>query len=242
MRTKTITALIKAAAGDDETDSEDSGLGAGQFTAYASVFGNVDSYGEVVEKGAFANTLADWKGKGAPIPLYWAHQMDNPRMNIGHVQPDDAVEDDIGLLVRGQFDVTGNPDAAYAYELVKSKRVNQMSFAYDVLGAEDHDDYIALTELKLHEVSVVPVGANQETSILDVKGLVAQEISRHLTDLRPTKSGRVLSAKNESAIRTAIKALEDVLANLGQDGSAGDDGKSIVPASFTAIAALTGRM
>ena len=37
---------IKAAGPDD-------GLKEGQFRAYASVFGNVDSYGDIVEKGAF---------------------------------------------------------------------------------------------------------------------------------------------------------------------------------------------
>ena len=234
MRTKTIAARIKAVG--DATDDTD--LGLGQFTAYASIFGNVDAYGEIVEKGAFANTLDDWKGKDAPIPLYWAHQMSaSPTMNLGHILT--AEEDDTGLLVSAQLDIEANPEAKYVYELLKSKRVNQMSFAYDVLGYSESadNDYITLTELKLHEVSVVPVGANQETEVLDVKALVEAEVSR-VTG----KAGRSLSAKNESAIRSAITALEDVLLTLKtvDSDSDQDDGKAIAPA-FLAIEALTGR-
>ena len=53
---------IKAAGPDD-------GLDEGVFTGYASVFGNVDSYGDIVEPGAFKDTLEAWRAKGDPIPL-----------------------------------------------------------------------------------------------------------------------------------------------------------------------------
>ena len=47
----------------------DDGLADGQFTAYASVFGNKDSYGDVVVPGAFADDLAAWKDSGQHIPV-----------------------------------------------------------------------------------------------------------------------------------------------------------------------------
>lgn len=195
----------------------DEGLEEGEFTAYASVFGVRDSYGDVVVAGAFAEDLKAWEKSGTVIPLLFGHQMSDPDFNIGHVVK--AVEDDHGLLVTAQLDLE-NPKAAQVYRMLKGKRVNQMSFAYDVLeGAriddEEDDSYYELRKLKLYEVSVVTIGANQETEILAVKSAAHSLVA---------KAGRVLSAKNETALRAAHDSLvgaageiENVLSALGQD-------------------------
>ena len=152
----------------------------GQFTGYASVFGNVDSYGDVVVKGAFAKSLATFGANGAGIPCYWSHRMDDPHMNIGATVT--AVEDDRGLKVTVQLDLE-SATGAYVHKLIKQGRVTQMSFAYDVLEAAEvkaDDRWVyELRELKIHEVSVVPVGANQETELLAVKRGERQQKSPH---------------------------------------------------------------
>ena len=112
----------------------DDGLGEGQFSAYASVFGNVDSYGDVVVPGAFADDLKAWEDSGNPIPLLFGHNMSDPDYNLGHVLS--AVEDAKGLLVTAQLDLE-NPKAMQTYRMLKGRRVNQMSFAYDVLEGGD---------------------------------------------------------------------------------------------------------
>lgn len=184
----------------------DDGLAEGQFTAYASVFGNKDSYGDVVQPGAFAETLAEWKASGAPIPLLWGHNMSDPDYNIGHVT--DAAEDDHGLLVTAQLDLE-SPKAAQTYRLLKGRRVDQMSFAYDVVEGGPHKDeasgdYYSLDKLKLYEVSVVPIGANQETEVLAVK---AQADA--LAD--SVKAGRVLAQKHIDSLRSAQEAIGAVI-------------------------------
>lgn len=198
----------------------DDGLGEGQFEAYASVFGNKDSYGDVVVKGAFAKTLADWTGSGQNIPLLFGHNMSDPDFNIGHVSA--ATEDDHGLKVIGQLDLE-NPKALQVYRMLKGRRVNQMSFAYDVLDSAratvDGDDVNELRDLKLYEVSVVTIGANQDTEILAVKSA---------THALMAKAGRVISAKNEKALRTAHESLvgaADEIKNVlsAIDGSEDDD-------------------
>jgi HK97 family phage prohead protease len=228
MRTKAAPVQLKA--------GPDDGLAEGEFTAYASVFGNKDSYGDVVLPGAFANTLAAWKATGNPIPLLFGHNMSDPDYNIGGVL--DAVEDEVGLKVRAQLDLQ-NPKAAQVYRLLKGRRVNQMSFAYDVIaggweqrakdgedGEQESEDFYALRELKLYEVSVVTIGANQATEILEVKHLA----DRTLADI---KAGRVLSAKNESEIRTAYDSLARVLDALAttddtdEEKASGKPGKSV---------------
>lgn len=215
--------LIKNATGIALKAGPDDGLSEGQFTAYASVFGNVDSYGDVVMPGAFAPDLARWQKSGVPIPLLFGHNMSDPDYNIGYIVA--AEEDNVGLKVTAQLDLE-NPKAKQVYRMLKGKRINQMSFAYDVLdgGPAVHDgrDVFELRELKLYEVSVVTVGANQETEILAVKQ--AADLAERMT--AGIKAGRVLSAKNESEIRSAHDALGRVLDVLD---SATDEQKASEP-------------
>ena len=215
MLTKNTAVQLKA--------GPDDGLSEGQFVAYASVFGNVDSYGEVVVKGAFANDLARWEKSGNYIPLLFGHNMSDPDFNIGHVVA--AEEDSVGLKVTAQLDLE-NPKARQVYRMLKGRRIDQMSFAYDVVdgapAVRDGEDVYEIRDVKLYEVSVVTVGANQETEVLAVKQVPA--VAERL--VAEMKAGRVLSAKNESELRGARDAIDRVLVAL--DGTS-DEQKASEP-------------
>lgn len=175
MKFKTAPVSVKAVDADT-----------GVFEAVVSVFGNEDSYGDIVMPGAFAKTLQDWAAKGDPIPVYWSHRMDDPDYNIGHVL--EASETDAGLLVKAQLDLGGGK-ADQVHRLLKGRRVTQFSFAYDVIAEVKNGDANELHELKLYEVGPTPIGANQETELLAVKAAYA------------------LSTKSETDVREAIDAL-----------------------------------
>jgi HK97 family phage prohead protease len=181
------------------------GLAEGQFEAYASIFGNVDSYGDVVRPGAFTKTLADWAESGSFLPVLFGHNMSDPDYNIGHVV--EAVEDEKGLRVLAQLDLD-TPKGQQVHKLLKGKRINQMSFAYDVIdggpATVDGVDVWELREVKVYEVSVVTIGANEETEILAVK-TAADVLSSGL------KEGRVLSAKHVDSLRAARDSIDAVL-------------------------------
>lgn len=144
--------------------------GEGVFEAYAAVFGNVDSYGDVIRAGAFEETLKEWAESGNQIPLLYGHDFADPFSNIGAVT--EAVEDARGLKVTARLDLD-NAKAAQVYRLIKERRLSQMSFAFRVLDASDGEvdgePVHELNRVKLYEVSVVPIGANEETEILTVK-------------------------------------------------------------------------
>lgn len=203
---KHINTRIKSDEGEPAVTEE------GVFTGYASVFGNTDSYGEVVVKGAFAESLESQDA----FPVYWSHQMSDPMMNIGKTL--EIYEDDHGLFVKGQLDLD-SPMGAQVYRLIKDGRVNQMSFAFDVedfkqaKSAEGGDDVIELRKLKLHEVSVVQVGANQATELLDVKSRVEH-----------VKADPGISGPNEDKLEKAIALIEEVLKD--SDTSDEDDDES----------------
>ncbi|MFJ3030954.1 HK97 family phage prohead protease [Rothia terrae] len=192
----------------------DGSAGAGTFTGYASVFNNVDSYGDKVIPGAFTKSLASYGEAGANIPCYWSHQMSDPMMCIGWTKS--AVEDEHGLLVEVQLDLD-NPNAAQAHKLIKAGVVNQMSFAYEVLDfaearSEDEGWYCELRELKIFEVSLVQVGANQSTELLDVK--------HNLVDV---KAGRKISSSNEEKLTQAISLINEVLESTDEAADSSDE-------------------
>ena len=166
-RKKTVMKTKKLDLKIDRIGAKDN-LTAGQFTGYASVFGNVDSVGDKIIKGAFSESLKEFGNGGAGIPCYWCHETSDPEMNLGTTL--EATEDEHGLFVKVQLDLD-NPKAAYAYKLLKEQRVRQMSFAYQVTDGENRKDCFEITGCKIFEVSIVPVGANQATSIESVKAL-----------------------------------------------------------------------
>lgn len=172
-----MTIQFKDATGFHETED-----GSGIFEGYASVFGNVDSYGDKVIKGAFSKSLAkSFPNDGAGIPCYWSHRMDDPEFILGKTLS--AVEDDHGLKVRVSLDLD-NPKAAAAYRALKAGAVNQMSFAYEVIDSHFVPEKGAkfggvneLRELNIFEVSVVQIGANTATSIDMVKSAMKNDDS-----------------------------------------------------------------
>lgn len=216
---KSCPARIKAAGAPD-------GLADGEFEAVVSVFGNVDTYGDKVIKGAFADTLAEWAAKGDPIPVYYSHRMDDPDFNLGEVL--DAKETDEGLWVKGRLDIDDpvpGSKAPQVHRLMKGRRITQFSFAYDIVEAawveSDDEEYLELRKLKLHEVGPTPVGANDQTELLGIKA--AGDAARHLA--AAVKDGRVVPATNTSLsdalvmIEDAAAGIKNVLAAIGEAGN-----------------------
>lgn len=202
MKIKSASVRIKAGPQDE--------LGEGEFLVYPSTFTRTpDSYGDVVAKGAFLADIEAWKASGATLPGLYGHRFDDPDYFVAAAT--DMGEDDHGWWVRGAFDLE-SPKGAQVYRLVKGRRLNQLSFAYDVLedGAVELADGTRATELrklKVYEFSFVPIGANQDTSVVAIKAL-ADEM----------KSGRTVPATQEAALREARDSIDSVLASLADAG------------------------
>ena len=56
-----------------EIKSDDAGTISGYFSTYDRI---PDAYGDVVAKGAFAETISKRKESGHPFPLCWNHDLD----------------------------------------------------------------------------------------------------------------------------------------------------------------------
>jgi len=157
MNTKTITVEAKA-------DN-------GSISGYAATWTREpDSWGDVIAKGAFAESLATIEETGKAVPLLWNHEADDLGAFIGTVTA--MAEDDHGLYFEATFD--GTDKAQRARELAADGRLAKFSFAYDVLDAgevelEDGRKANELRKLNIHEVSLVMYPANRDTSVVEVK-------------------------------------------------------------------------
>lgn len=137
----------------------------GEFEGHASVFGNVDSYGDVVEAGAFKKTIKDRISKfgKADFPILWNH---NPNEPLGVTTS--MKEDAEGLAVTGQL----NLDVQRAREirsLMKQGAIKGLSIGYSTIKEKIVDDIRKLKELKLWEWSPVTFPANEAAAVSAVK-------------------------------------------------------------------------
>ena len=177
---------------------------AGTISGYFSTYDRIpDSYGDVIAKGAFTETIQKRKESGHPFPLCWNHDLN---MIIGSVNPEDIEDTDKGPLMTASF--FNSELAQEKREIVKSGVVYQFSFAYDILdaGPTELEDGIKANELRkldLFEVSIVPIPANQNAVMTEVK------------------AGRRNSKSDEDRIRQAISLLQSVLDE--EDSDNGED-------------------
>lgn len=138
----------------------------GVFSGYGSVFGVVDTYNEIVAVGAFAESLAEIKSTGRPLPALWQHRADQP---LGIYTA--LVEDEKGLFVEGKLLKDAVRQATEAHALMKAGAVSGLSIGYYVRESsfDEKTNIRTLTKLDLVEVSLVTFPANDEARIDQVK-------------------------------------------------------------------------
>lgn len=159
--TKRVFKRVSCKADVDTTDGE------GSFTALVSTFGVKDSQGQIIEKGAFAESLKTFTDE-APLPVLWDHEWEDIWSHLGSAT---GQETDTGLQIDAQLDMD-NPNAVQAYRLLKTGRVHEFSIGGFVDGNDveyDDDDTAHVRRFQLAEVSITLKGANPDTRLITVK-------------------------------------------------------------------------
>jgi HK97 family phage prohead protease len=117
---------------------------------YASLFGKRDQGGDVVQPGAYAESLRRLAAAGRAVKMLWQH---DPAQPIGLW--DEVCEDATGLRVKGRI-LTGIEKGREAAELLAAGAIDGLSIGYRTLRAErDGKGQRLLRELELWEVSLV---------------------------------------------------------------------------------------
>lgn len=162
---------VKFASADDATAT-----GEMIFSGYGAVFGNVDSYGDVIQKGAFKDTLREAKKSNNWPAMLMQHG--GWGMGADDMTPvgiwTSMEEDDTGLKVSGKLADTDR--GVEAYKLMKMTprpAITGMSIGYFtkefILGNKPEEPRRTLKKVDLIEVSLVTFPANGKARVQSVK-------------------------------------------------------------------------
>src|SRR4051794_7976184 len=115
-----------------EVKFTDTGAPAGVFSGYGAVFGNVDSHGDVIKPGAFAESIAQSKASGRPVPMHLMHRIfGGDGLPVGVWT--NLAEDDHGLKVDGKISGMNTDGGRLLFERVKDGALGGLSIGYKVM-------------------------------------------------------------------------------------------------------------
>lgn len=139
------------------------------FEGYASKFNGVDSYGDMIMPGAYAETLKEENRNGREIKMRWNHY--GPV--IGKWL--EIREDDQGLWVKGEL----TPNHSTASDVAASmahKAIDGLSIGYwiDENGYEMDGVVRKLKKINLIEISVVEEPADTRARVDGIKSLITE--------------------------------------------------------------------
>jgi hypothetical protein len=184
----------------------------GVIEGFASTYGNTDLGGDVVEKGAFKQTLNHKQGI---VPLLLDHGY-NTRDVAGVAVLEDQEK---GLYMKAEMPLD-DPEVASAYKKIKFMldRGAKMglSIGYDTIKSmPGADGTRLLKEVALHEVSITPFPMNTEAQIMAAKSrksslkrkqaLWQKSITRRKTVKRPQDDGYQSLVDELKSLITEIK-------------------------------------
>lgn len=197
----------------------------GHFKGYASVFGALDSYRDIVMPGAFAKSLAKKAAENRKVPILWQH---NSREPIGvHTL---LQEDNHGLYIEGQL-TRGVQRADEAYLLLKAGALDGISIGYNPVdgGYDKSRNANLLKEVDLWENSLVTFPALDIARVTDVKSLRELETIGECEDWLREAAGlsrdeakgiiaRVKAAANpreaDEKLQAVLKSLNDTISSI----------------------------
>lgn len=199
--------------------------GALSFEGYGSVFGNIDSYGDTIAKGAFAASLADWQTRGK-LPKMLLQHGGAFGMNADDLIPvgkwTEMYEDDHGLYLKGRLFDVDTDRARATYAAAKEGELDGLSIGFQTIKSnrDEQSGIRTLSEVRLWEVSLVTFPANDAARVLDVRSQMPteREFERFLRDagFSRTQAKAITSCGYAAAQRDAAPDVSKLLAAMNQ--------------------------
>ena len=147
-----------------------------KFSGYGAVFGNIDVYGDIIEKGAFAKTISEFKASGrwpAMLSQHGGWGVTTKDMTPVGVWTE-MKEDDHGLYVEGVLADTERGRELYTLMKMQPRpAIDGMSIGFYCTDYKDEkkdgETIRHITGIDLVELSLVTFPANGEARIGEVK-------------------------------------------------------------------------
>ena len=202
---------------------KDADVKKGIVTGYFASFGNVDSDGDIIVKGAFSKTISE-TGPGSAQPRI-KHLMNHDTSKpLGRLM---MLEEDMkGLKYESQ---TGSHSLGVDFmKMVDSGLITEHSIGYRVIKKNQLQDwegymknpakgYQELTELQLWEGSSLTAwGANQNTPLTGVKSLDIEQINTRIKALDKFCRNSTATDETIELLLIEIKQLQQHLIDATQ--------------------------
>lgn len=199
------------------------------FEGYLSTW-DADLGGDIVHRGAFAESLKQWKASGDVIPLLDGHNYWSIRSAVGKLL--DAKEDRTGLWTK--WGVINGDDGDAALDRLEGGVITKMSMGYEPTEFSYEKDEESqrmmrhLTKVGLREGSLVifPMNPNAAIDLDSIKAFTfaaAEQDPALLTEM-DRKALRRLASKVGLLLRNPAAG-----AGTKQDGAPADDGSQDDP-------------
>lgn len=173
------------------------------ISGYGAYFGNEDSYGDIIQKGAFEPFLALEDAKR--LKLCWQHDMQEV---IGVIT--NIYEDEKGLFFEAKISNTQRgKDVAV---LLEDGAIDEFSIGYRTEDYEyTNDEKRILKSIYLYEISVVSRAANPMAKLVDAERKDEEEKEEQ----QPTITNEDINnnSKNSMRMEEMMKKLQEDLAN-----------------------------
>ncbi len=183
----------------------------GEFAGYGSIFGNLDTHGDVMSPGAFSETLAQWKSRGSLPSMKLMHgtavkMFTGTDLPIGKWR--EMREDDRGLYVEGKLSGLDTDQGRFNFSLMKDGALNALSIGYKAIRFTRNPlpgVTRSLQAVQLIEVSLVPQGSNDESLITDIKSWAegkqptAREFEEFLRDAAGFSKAKAVAIATKAA-------------------------------------------
>jgi HK97 family phage prohead protease len=177
----------------------------GRIIGYFSVFGNIDSDGDMIMPGSFKRTI---QNNGHRIKHLWQHDSTKP------LAAPQVSEDSYGLV----FDSTISK-TSYGRDVLQlyiDGVVNEHSIGYQVLRSEKRAGYTELQELKLWEGSTVTFAANEMALVTDIKRLNPYQLTSKMDAIeKALDRGRYENEEVFESLEMCYKSMKQHAARLG---------------------------
>lgn len=200
----------------------------GIVRGYFAAFGNKDSDGDIIMKGAFAKTIAENKQRFQHL---FNH---NPDHLIGKIM--EIGEDETGLYFTSQMSKTDEGQRA----LIRYEEgiLREHSIGFNVIRYETDREAAAtrLTELKLYEGSAVTWGANEQTPVTEIKSTdVILKVHNLLEKLEKSLKNPLMSDRIGKETEAAILKIKNLLSTQFEGTPEVPPAVEIAPDELTTI-------
>ncbi len=233
--------VLEVVKADAEVEGADATVG--EFRGLASVFGNEDLQGEVVDKGAFKKSIKESRGK---VRMLRDHDRS---MFLGIAE---VSENEKGLLVdpgrinlEKQIGKEAFSDIRFS---LSQKLPMEMSIGFNIIDEKVEGDVIHLKQIDLKEVSIVTFAANPQATVLETMGVDGwcDAIKGFMDE---AKSGRAFSLRDVRSLKRLVAAgfelvdekaqpelLEELRSLLPKDVKAEDAARLAIKKSLDTLA------